>query len=82
VSEPILKVGPPFANPKIVREVYDLILTRVLPMGSIYMPRVEGLKAYHYGWVTLNLGGKGGAGPSLLHIALEGPMEYVNARCM
>ena len=26
------------------------------------------------------IGGKGGAGPSLLHTTLEGPMEYVNAR--
>jgi hypothetical protein len=26
------------------------------------------------------IGGKGGAGPSLLHTVLEGPMEYVNAR--
>ena len=25
------------------------------------------------------VGGKGGAGPGSLHIALEGPMEYVNA---
>ena len=28
------------------------------------------------------IGGKGGAGPSLLHIAHEGPIEYVNARWM
>ena len=26
------------------------------------------------------IGGKAGAGPSLLHTTLEGPMEYVNAR--
>ena len=35
----------------------------------------------HYTLSTL-VGGKGGAGPSLLHITLEGPMEYVNARWM
>jgi len=28
------------------------------------------------------IGGKGGAGPSLLHTTLEGPTEYVNARWM
>jgi hypothetical protein len=26
-------------------------------------------------------GGKGGVGPTLLHTTLEGPTEYVNARC-
>ena len=26
------------------------------------------------------IGGKGGAGPNLLHTTLEGPMEYVNAK--
>ena len=31
---------------------------------------------------ALSLGGKGGAGPSSLHIMLEGPTEYVNARWM
>jgi hypothetical protein len=35
----------------------------------------------HYTSSTL-IGGKGGAGPSLLHSTLEGPMEYVNARWM
>ena len=35
----------------------------------------------HYTSSTL-IGGKGGAGPSLLHTTLEGPMEYVNARWM
>ena len=36
----------------------------------------------HYTSSTL-IGGKGRAGPSsLLHIALEGPTEYVNARWM
>jgi hypothetical protein len=35
----------------------------------------------HYTLSTL-IGGKGGAGPSLLHTLLEGPMEYVNARWM
>ena len=35
----------------------------------------------HYTSSTLN-GGKGGAGPSSLHTALEGSMEYVNARWM
>ena len=33
----------------------------------------------HYISSTL-IGGKGGAGPSLLHTTLEGPTEYVNAR--
>ena len=28
------------------------------------------------------IGGKGGAGPSLLHTTLKGPTEYVNARWM
>jgi hypothetical protein len=32
----------------------------------------------HYTSSTL-IGGKGGAGPSSLHIMLEGPTEYVNA---
>ena len=31
---------------------------------------------------TTLIGGKGGTGPSSLHIALEGLMEYVNARWM
>ena len=35
----------------------------------------------HYISSTL-IGGKGGAGPSLLHITLEGPTEYVIARWM
>jgi hypothetical protein len=35
----------------------------------------------HYTSSTL-IGGKGGAGPSLFHIMLEGPMENVNARWM
>ena len=33
----------------------------------------------HYAPSTL-IGGKGGAGPSLLHTTLEGPTEHVNAR--
>jgi hypothetical protein len=28
------------------------------------------------------IGGEGGAGPSLVHPTLEGPMDYVNARWM
>jgi hypothetical protein len=28
------------------------------------------------------VGGKGGAGPSLLHTTLEAPTEYINARWM
>jgi hypothetical protein len=35
----------------------------------------------HYTSSTL-IGGKGRAGPSSLHTTLEGPTEYVNARCM
>ena len=35
----------------------------------------------HYTPSTL-VGGKGRAGPSLLHTTLEGPTEYVNARWM
>ena len=35
----------------------------------------------HYTLSTI-IGGKGGAGPSLLHIALERPTEHVNARWM
>ena len=35
----------------------------------------------HYTSNTL-IDGKGGAGPSSLHTTLEGPTEYVNARCM
>jgi hypothetical protein len=35
----------------------------------------------HYTSSTL-IGGKGSAGPSLLHTTLEGPTEYVNARWM
>ena len=35
----------------------------------------------HYTSSTL-IGGKGGAGPRLLHTTLEGPTEYVNARWM
>ena len=35
----------------------------------------------HFSSITL-VGGKGKAGPSLIHIMLEGPMEYVNARWM
>ena len=35
----------------------------------------------HYTSSTL-IGGKGGAGSSLLHTALGGPTEYVNARWM
>ena len=36
---------------------------------------------YHFTLSTL-IGGKGGAGPSLLHTTLGGPTEYVNARWM
>ena len=35
----------------------------------------------HYTSSTL-IGGKGGAGPSLLHTTLEGPTEHANARWM
>jgi hypothetical protein len=35
----------------------------------------------HYTSTTL-IGGEGGVGPSSLHIVLEGPMEFVNARWM
>ena len=35
----------------------------------------------NYALSTL-IGGKGGAGSSLLHTTFEGPMEYVNARWM
>ena len=35
----------------------------------------------HYTSSTL-MGGKGGAGPSLLHTPLEGPTKYANARWM
>jgi hypothetical protein len=35
----------------------------------------------HYTSSTL-IGGKGGAGPSLLHTTLEGPTKNVNARWM
>ena len=35
----------------------------------------------HYTSNTL-IGGKGGASPSSLHIIIEGPTEYVNARWM
>jgi len=31
---------------------------------------------------ALSLVEKGGAGPNLLHAALEGPTEYVNAKWM
>jgi hypothetical protein len=34
----------------------------------------------HYYTSSTLIGGKGGAGPSLLHPTLEGPTEYVNAR--
>jgi len=35
----------------------------------------------HYTSSTL-IGGEGGAGPSLLHTSLEGPIEYLNASWM
>jgi hypothetical protein len=44
---------------------------------SLMRPRARD----HYTSSTL-IGGKGGTGPSSLHITLEGPMEYVNARWM
>jgi hypothetical protein len=41
-----------------------------------------GLRARdHYTSSTL-VHGKSGAGPTPLHTTLEGPTEYVNARCM
>jgi hypothetical protein len=45
-----------------------------------FFGRYERLRAHdHYTSSTL-IGGKGGAGPSLLHTALEGPTDYVIAR--
>jgi len=40
------------------------------------------LRAHDHYTSSTSIGGKGGAGPSLLHTTLEGPMEYVNARWM
>ena len=40
------------------------------------------LRAHDSYTLSTLIGGKGGAGPSLLHTMLEGPMEYVNARWM
>ena len=40
------------------------------------------LRAHDHYTSSALIGGKGGAGPSLLHTTLEGPMEYVNARWM
>ena len=40
------------------------------------------LRARDHYTSNILIGGKGGAGPSLLHTALEGPMEYVIARWM
>ncbi len=40
------------------------------------------LRAHDHDTSSTLIGGKGGAGPSLLHTTLEGPMEYVNARWM
>ena len=49
--------------------------------GSLRVTSHTRLRArYHYTSSAL-IGGIGGAGPSSLHTMLEGPMEYVNAKC-
>jgi hypothetical protein len=40
------------------------------------------LGAHDHYTSSILIGGKGGAGPSLLHTTLEGPLESVNARWM
>ena len=40
------------------------------------------LRAQDYYTSRTLIGGKGGAGPSSLHVVLEGPMEYVNVEWM
>ena len=42
----------------------------------------EGLRARDHDTLSTLIGGKGGAGPSSLHTALEGLTEYVNVRWM
>ena len=41
-----------------------------------------GLRAHDHYTSSNLIGGKGGVGPSSLHITLDGSMEYVNARWM
>ena len=38
------------------------------------------LRAHDHFTSSTLIGGKGGAGPSLLHTTLEGPAEYMNAK--
>jgi hypothetical protein len=40
------------------------------------------LRAHDHYTSHTPIGGKGGAGPSLLHTTLEGPTKYVNTRWM
>jgi hypothetical protein len=40
------------------------------------------LRAHDHYTSSALIGGKGGAGPSLIHTTLEGPTEYVNASWM
>ena len=57
---------------------FNLCFTKVLRATSQTRPRALD----HYTSNT-HIGGKGGAGPSLLHTTmLEGPTKYVNARWM
>ena len=53
---------------------------------SLVLSRGELLISNPLTWIRATshtfIGGKGGAGPSSLHITLEGPTEYVDARWM
>ena len=52
------------------------------PFPSMRATSNARLRATDHYTSSILIGGKGGAGPNSLHIVLEGPKEYVNARWM
>ena len=63
----------------------DLLVLCTLGLGGWVLRATSHtrLRARDHCTSSTLIGGKGGAGPSsLLHTTLEGPTEYVTARCM
>jgi hypothetical protein len=64
----------------VIHNLWDLHLEGVL--NTLRATSYMRLRARDLCISTSLMGGKDGAGPSSLHIPLEGPTEYVNARWM
>ena len=63
--------------------VFKICWSRMLaPHLTLTATSYTRLRAHGHCNSSTLIGGKGGAGPSLLHTMLEGPTKYVNARWM